>query len=74
MSNVIIALSALALTIFVHAAALLIWGAALAQRVRQLEDEAKSLKALPEKVARIEERTGFLGTQFHASARMNGNA
>jgi hypothetical protein len=64
MSNVVIALLALALTISVHAAALLIWGASLTQRVRQLEDEASSLKALPEKIARIEERAGSLTTRF----------
>jgi hypothetical protein len=64
MSNVAIALGALALTIFVHAGALLIWGASLTQRVRQLEDDAKRLNMLPEKIARVEEQASFIRMRF----------
>jgi hypothetical protein len=50
------AVAGLALAGLVQVAALLIWGASLTQRVRRLEDDLKPLRALPERIARIEVR------------------
>jgi cell division protein FtsB len=58
------ALAALALTALVQIAALLIWGASLTQRVRRLEDEIRPLRALPEKLARLEVRLDALFEQM----------
>jgi cell division protein FtsB len=64
MTSAITAFWAFALALSVQAGGLLIWGASLTQRVRQLEDDAKLLKKLPEKLARVEERTSFLTTHI----------
>jgi hypothetical protein len=55
---------ALVFAVIIQAAAVLIWGASLTQRVRRLEDEVRPLKAMPEKIARIEERMDSLIDQF----------
>jgi hypothetical protein len=55
-SSILIAFCALVLTTVVQAGGLLIWGASLTQRVRQLEVEIEPLKILPERFARIEAR------------------
>jgi hypothetical protein len=56
LSGGFLALAALGVTAFVQLAGLLIWGASLTQRVRQLEAEIEPLKILPERFARIEAR------------------
>ena len=56
MMNLLIALAAVALAAAAQAAGLLIWGASLTQRVRQLEADVEPLKLLPERFARIEVR------------------
>jgi hypothetical protein len=53
-ASVAIGFAALALTVLVQLAGLLIWGASLTARVKRLEDEVEPLKALPEKFARVE--------------------
>jgi hypothetical protein len=63
-SPVAVALAALAVTAFVQVAGLLIWGASLTQRVRQLEEELAPLKVLPERFARIEVRLDGLFEQL----------
>jgi hypothetical protein len=52
------------MTALVQAAGLLIWGASLTQRVRQLEQEIETLKVLPERFARIEVRLDGLYEQL----------
>jgi hypothetical protein len=54
--NLLIPLLAVAVTAAIQAAGLLIWGASLTQRVRQLEADVEPLKLLPERFARIEVR------------------
>ena len=61
---IVTALAALGLTAFVQIAGLLIWGASLTQRVRRLEDEIRPLRALPEKLARLEVRLDALFEQM----------
>jgi hypothetical protein len=63
-SPVVVALAALAVTTAVQVAGLLIWGASLTQRVRQLEEELAPLKVLPERFARIEVRLDGLFEQL----------
>lgn len=63
-TSVLIALFGLACTVLMQAAGLLIWGAGLSQRVRQLESELELLKALPERLARIEVRLDGLLEQL----------
>jgi cell division protein FtsB len=58
------AIAALALSALVQVAAILIWGASLTQRVRRLEDEIRPLRALPEKLARLEVRLDALFEQM----------
>lgn len=54
----------LILAAVVQAVGIIIWGATLTQRVVQLEEVVKPLQAMPEKVARIEERLDSLLDQF----------
>jgi hypothetical protein len=54
--GLLIPLLAVAVTAAIQAAGLLIWGASLTQRVRQLEADVEPLKLLPERFARIEVR------------------
>lgn len=54
----------LILAAVVQAVGIIIWGATLTQRVKQLEEVVGPLKAMPEKVARIEERLDSLLDQF----------
>jgi cell division protein FtsB len=61
---IVTALAGLSLTAFVQIAGLLIWGASLTQRVRRLEDEIRPLRALPEKLARLEVRLDALFEQM----------
>jgi hypothetical protein len=64
MTDPLVSSGALIFAVVVQAAAILIWGASLTQRVRRLEDEVRPLKAMPEKIARIEERMDSLIDQF----------
>lgn len=54
----------LTFVIGVQAAALVVWGASLTQRVKRLEEDMKPLKEMPEKLARIQERQDSLLDQF----------
>jgi hypothetical protein len=55
-ATLLIPLCAVAVSAAIQAAGLLIWGASLTQRVRQLEADVEPLKLLPERFARIEVR------------------
>lgn len=59
-----LAIGGLVFTVLVQAAGVLIWGAGLTQRVRQLEAELEPLKVLPERFARIEVRLDGLFEQL----------
>lgn len=59
-----LAIGGLVFTVLVQAASVLIWGAGLTQRVRQLEAELEPLKVLPERFARIEVRLDGLFEQL----------
>jgi hypothetical protein len=63
-ADLAISLGAVVLTALGQAAGLLIWGAALTQRVRTLEHEIEPLKALDVRVARIEVRLEALLEQL----------
>jgi hypothetical protein len=53
-ATVMVAFVSLGLTVFVHLAAVLVWGATLNQRVRQLERETERLGPVLERVAKLE--------------------
>jgi len=55
---------ALGVTVLAQFAAVLVWGAALTQRVRALERDIEPLKALDVRVARIEARLETLVEQL----------
>ena len=56
--------AALCATALVQLAALLIWGATLTHRVKAVEREIESLKALSTQVTRVETRLDVLVDQF----------
>lgn len=64
MNDATIAFWALCFTVGIQAAAVLIWGATLTQRVRRLEQEIIPLREMPEKMGRLEERLDSLIEQF----------
>jgi hypothetical protein len=63
-ASIAIGFAALAITALIQIAGLLIWGASLTQRVKRLEDEVTPLKALPERLGRVEEKLDGLVEQI----------
>lgn len=59
-----VAVAALAVTALVQLGGLLIWGASLTHRVKSLEEDIKTLKALPVEVAKIGVSLTLLLEQF----------